>query len=1038
MVPADEPESSRAGTITVADAVTRELEPEGYGAGESTQDEDGADEDFESLLRQVARAPSIETLPSGDEDLASGTILDDCFRIVRPLGRGGMGVVYLADHLQLERQVALKLHSAAAGSSGTSRLLREARTMAKLVHDNVITVYDVGTVDQQVYIAMEYVDGGTVRDWLDEQSRSWREILRVFVAAGRGLAAAHHAGLVHRDFKPDNVLVGRDGRVRVADFGLARAAEGEGGVPLRWRDAARGTPSGIFAAVTTEQGLRLTATGVLVGTPAYMAPEQHEGQAADPRCDQFAFCVSLYEALYGERPFRANTLVELVDRMVGGDPIEPPREHDVPPFVRASLRRGLSRDPAKRFASMEGLLRALEHDPAAARWRRVALVAGAVTVAVGVGVAQRVATRDPCAGGRARLAGVWDAARGASMEQALAERGGSLGAVVGPRVRARLDRYGDDWIEAYRDACEATHRRQVQSEEALDLRMACLDVRRAELAALAEVLAEGDEDVVARADRASLSLSSLSPCAEVEALRRVEPIAAKDRPAADVVRRGLARAKEEIDAGRYAVAQQLADQGLVDAQALGYVSLEAEALYRVAQARNKGSRHREAVEAFEASLEAAVAAGDDRLALSVTVALIYSDGYQRERYEQGERWLRHADAWLQRVGDTGVVAVRRALNGGLMRRKQGRIDESVASMQQALTLIEGLEGERAVDARQVVLAALAVTLAQKGDIEGSIQIHAEALEQAESLYGPMHPSLATELNNFGAAWIQRGDMVRAEQLIRRALEIRQASLRPDHYSVLESQLNLGITLVGLGRLDEALASLRAAQSHAREADPRVRANLQSNLGGVYTELGRYEDAQAHFRRSQAVLREAFPPDDPSLLGVSSSLANVANRRKRYAEAIAYAREGLEAVERSSREGLEGAAGYLRLNLADALFGEGQTEQARQQYERALALMEATLGPEHPHLYSPLIGVAECWLDADLPDRAEPLMRRALALVDRLDAGNRAYTRLLMARVLWAQNLHQDARQMAETARDDPEIDPSKRQEIEQWLQSHPI
>ena len=1006
---------------------------------EDDPDDEPEDDDFDSLLREVARAPSVDALPLGDEELAPGTVLDGCFRIVRRLGRGGMGVVYLADHLQLERKVALKLCSAAAGKTGTSRLLREARTMASLVHDNVVTVYDVGTVDDRVYIAMEFVDGGTVRDWLARRPRTWAEIVRVFVAAGRGLAAAHAAGLVHRDFKPDNVLMGLDGRVRVADFGLARAAGGDDGVRLRWRDGARPTAEGRSVAATTEHGLQLTATGALVGTPAYMAPEQHEGAVADGRSDQFAFCVSLYEGLYGERPFRGKSLAELVTHVVMGEPVVPPRGHEVPTWIRRVLQRGLARDPAQRFPGMDALLRELSRDPAAARRRALGLVAAVGVVVSGVLVAQQVGSGDPCAGGEARIGEVWGPSQGAALQQVLAERGGPVGAAVGPRVRTRLDAHAEVWAAAYREACEATRLRQVQSEQALELRMACLDGRRDELAALVEALGRGDADVAARADQATLSLSSVGPCADVEALRRVEPIAAADREAAEAVRREVAQAKGQLDAGRYADSLARAEQALARARGLGYASLQAQALQRTAEARMKLGEREAASEAYEQALVQAVAAGDDRAALAAAVHLVYADGYQLERFDLGERWLRQADAWRQRLGETGLPLVWRYLYEGLMRREQGRLNDAVQALQRAGREAAALpDDDAARDARLGVVAALAVTLGVRGDVEAALAAHDEALALTEQLYGPAHPRLATELNNAAAIRLRQGDPAGAEALLRRALEIRSSSFGPDHRSVLESSINLAMTLTQQQRLDEATALLQQAERHAEGAEPRLRVELHGILGLVLTEQRRYDDAEAELRRALTVARAAWAPDDPQGMRVLTNLANLANRRERFAEAEQLAREGLAIVADSPREELGLPAGYLQVNLGDALLRQDRHAEARAAYEAALARIEVLLGPEHPHLHGALLGLGESLVRTEQPALAEPILQRALGLVDGVDPPSRGATRFALAQAKWATGDRDGAHALARQALVDYEgAPPHDRDRVEAWLRSHP-
>lgn len=290
----------------------------------------------------------VATLPAAGTTIGRYTVLDK-------VGSGGMGVVYRAHDPSLDRDVAIKLVRPArmrgrAGVKHRARLLREARALAQLQHQNVIRVYDVGEYGEALFFAMEFVQGMDAAQWLKGERPPWSRIVGVYRAAGRGLSAAHTAGLVHRDFKPANIHVGDDHRVRVLDFGLARDAE-----DLRIDSESESPrPAGNGA-----NGNDVTTAGVVVGTPAYMAPEQLSGEPADARSDQYSFCLSLWESLFGVLPFKGNDVRSLGFAKAEGDIQKPPADRAVPPALVALLVRGLSVSPQRRFASMPELLREL-------------------------------------------------------------------------------------------------------------------------------------------------------------------------------------------------------------------------------------------------------------------------------------------------------------------------------------------------------------------------------------------------------------------------------------------------------------------------------------------------------------------------------------------------------------------------------------------------------------------------------------------------------------------------------------------------------
>jgi eukaryotic-like serine/threonine-protein kinase len=292
-----------------------------------------------------------------------------------------MGEVYSARDPELGRKVAIKLMRARPprspvgsgdGAGARARLLREARAMARLCHPNVVAIHDIGAFEDGVFIAMDFVDGVTVSSWLRSAPRPWREVLRVFIEAGRGLCAAHDKELVHHDFKPDNVMIDGDGRVRVMDFGLAREAPAAG---------PHATSPGPASDGTASRPGEKKKIGPVIGTPAYMAAEQFLGDRTDARTDQFGFCVALYEALYGQRPFAGATVLELRHNLFSANVTPEPRRSPIPGALRRALLRGLDPQPACRFPTMRELLRALETAaaPSPRRWRLTLAVACAAS-----------------------------------------------------------------------------------------------------------------------------------------------------------------------------------------------------------------------------------------------------------------------------------------------------------------------------------------------------------------------------------------------------------------------------------------------------------------------------------------------------------------------------------------------------------------------------------------------------------------------------------------------------------------------------------
>jgi eukaryotic-like serine/threonine-protein kinase len=792
----------------------------------------------------------LEGETAGADGLAPGATVGR-YVILNLVGRGGMGEVYAAYDPQLDRKVALKLlheraASEAAARTARERLLREAKAIARLSHPNVVVVHDAGAIDDpihgdRVFLAMEFIEGETVAAWLAATPRAWREIRDVFAAAGEGLAAAHEAGLVHRDFKPQNVMVGRDGSVRVMDFGLASDSsvmEGSDTPPVDY--AAAGV-------VPTSHTVALTATGVLLGTPLYMAPEQFLARATDARTDQFSFCVALYEALYGERPFPSQSFPALLEAVVGGRVREPAQKARVRSFLRKLLLRGLETKPAARYPSMRALLEALRYDPLR---RRRTLAIGAVVALVALIAAagmQRMATRGQrmCGGAGQKLAGIWEPGKHSERREGIHRvflgTGRAFAEETWTHVSKLLDDYSRRWTGMYTDACEATHVRGDQSAEVLDLRMACLEGPRAAMKALTDVLTRTDAAVLVEAVNAAQALPPLERCADVPALRAVVPPPpdTETRERVAVLRGHLAEVKALTDTGQWPAASRKAGPLVEAARAVGYEPLVAEALAAQCWLEIQTGDATTAAKTLEAEIWAALAARRDDLAAEAAAQAMAMAGYFLSRREEADRWEKLAEALQRRLGPGhDRTAAWLYQDRADVRMRRGDYRGALADLGQALLL------KRKVlppDHPDIGLSLLAIAVVQNelGDHGAALVAADKAVDIYQNAYGKESPLIAHPLGDRGESYELLGRYPEAERDLRLAADLSAQWVGADHPWTAYPLTALGKTLILEHHFREATPILERALRIRQKSEPNAElvAETRFALAEARWELG---------------------------------------------------------------------------------------------------------------------------------------------------------------------------------------------------------
>jgi len=760
------------------------------------------------------------------------------YTLLDQVGEGAMGMVFAASDPELERKVAIKLLRPAPGETGSTaagqaRLLREAQAMAKLSDPNVVPIYDTGPFQNGVFLAMELVEGETLRAWITKGVHPWPDVLRLLRQAGLGLSAAHRAGIIHRDFKPSNVLIGKDGRARVGDFGIARSKDAPPPVPLAdvpppTTAPARGpSEAPTLGPETPSTSLThpLTIAGSLMGTPGYMAPEQYRGELATALTDQFAFCVALFEALYGKRPFAGHSLEEASANTLAGRMAPVPKDSKVPAWVHRIVLRGLALAPSERHASMDALLAALGDDPSvkrARRWRLVAAALFATSLIAGTGLWVRHHNQ-LCAGASRQLGNTWDAAASARVRAGLEGTHLRFSASTAQSVVSLLDAYAARWVAAYTEACEATQLRGEQSEQVLDLRMACLSEKRNDLGALAELLAKADAKTAENAVAAALELPPLSRCADITALTQPSALPSDPvrRAQVESVLKDLAHAESQSRLGKFKEVSALLPP-LIDA---ARHSQHAPALARALalQAQTETTLNNPKVEElFQAAFAAAEQAHLHELAAKQMLGLADEVGAHQEHPAVGWTVLHLAQGLQTGAGHSDSNEIEGHVVAGRLASVTGKNELAIQEYGLALELAKKQDRRTQVGR---ILADLGWAQLDKGDVAGARASMVEAMKLREAEFGPDHPALLSSLN----------DLSRLEQV--------------------------------QGNYDEGMAYLRQAEALIDrvfgQKDRRF-CSVTTNMINGYIGWERWADARRQAERAWDVCLDILGPDHPSL------------------------------------------------------------------------------------------------------------------------------------------------------------------------------
>jgi tetratricopeptide (TPR) repeat protein/tRNA A-37 threonylcarbamoyl transferase component Bud32 len=835
------------------------------------------------------------------------------YLILEPVGMGGVGVVYAAYDPRLDRRVALKLlrGSRRRTVEARQRLEREARAMAQLSHPNVITVHDVGEFEDEVFLTMEFAEGGTLKAWAKElpRPRSSEQIercLELYIKAGRGLAAAHEAGLVHRDFKPDNVLLGKSGQVMVTDFGLVRDTEESGAEAA----ALRASLPDLSSSALDE--LQLTRTGSVMGTPAYMSPEQHSGLVVDALSDQFSFCVSLYQALYAERPFSGATLAALALAVTEGEIRQPPKGTRVPERLRKVLLRGLAAAPSDRWPSMDELLDELMRVGLSRGFRAPIWLGATLVATLGLGIAMNVGRDAPkCEGAAGAWGQSWSSTKASEVRGAFEKTGLPFATPSFDRADGLLRGYEKQWKLAFVDNCQATRVRGVQSGRLMDLRTLCLERGRDQVRTVVSMLSEVDEKNLAGVDALLSNLSPVSDCSDKEKLLRSDFQFELDSPMARELRDRLSRAKLLQLGGRFEKSRRESEQALEVAESAAEPILIAESQVALAGVLNAMGKHDEARALLDSALGHALQVGDLGVTAHAWTEMISLVGFSKGLPAQGREYARLALAAYAGDGGEDERGIARAHHGlGLIAYGAGEYDEAEKQFRRVLAVNEnhwGPDHPRTAD----VLNNLGAIAFARDDLDGSEAYHLRCLAIWSEAYSGEHPDIATSHNNLGTIYEARGQADAAIESFEKALGIRLRTLGPDHASVAMSHYNLGVALEGKEDLDAARKELETAFHGfvgAYGPEHRRVAAAETALGRVLVRLG--DETKALPKLDHALTVRAQSEGDPSELAETKyalAMALIASDRTR---AVRLAREAHAAFAESWPEEAAEVLGWV--------------------------------------------------------------------------------------------------------------------------------
>lgn len=867
--------------------------------------------------------------------------------ILQTLGAGSMGVVYTAFDTTLDRKVAIKLlhpDPSQTPDERRNRLIAEAKAMAKLSDPHVVTVYEVGTFDDQVFLAMELVAGTTLTKWLAATGaqRETADVMGVLLRAGRGLAAAHRAGLIHRDFKPDNVLVDDQQRVRVTDFGLARSTL----VDVR-------SPGG-------DRSDDLRHTRSLVGTPAYMAPEQMRGEAIDARADQYSFCVTAYEALTGVPPFDAKGFDDLLEQRSEGKIRPTNASAKIPVALMNTLRRGMDPDPSRRHASMDALLTELARDRSLLRRRASVALLVVATVVAALLIQHRIVSRSSlCESGDTRFASVWNENIAAQLREKFAASKLPYADRASGAVDAAFRAYGRAWSAMYRDSCEATRLRGSQSEALMDRRMSCLNRRLLDVDGAVSVLMSGDAAVIENAQRLALGVGAIDACAE----KRVAEIG--EGPALPIevraeIETSLIKAKNLIGAASYSAAVLPATHALTSARSRGDRWHEAEALLLLGEVTDRGGNPDDGARMLGDAIEAATITRQDDLAARIMAELVRVEGVRRAHPEIASLWERLAIAVVQRLGSPAGLEATVRYASGRSKRASGKYADAQRDLERAADRYRESTGDRSFDLAGV-LNELGIVLRDLGEWESARAQQSNALSIQEELLGPEHPAVATTLRSLADLDWRSGKPFEAIPRLRRALEIQERALGDKHLEFAYTLNQLAnvyasvddfATAIGLYERACSIGARTLADDHPEGAMCRM------NIAAAMVHLGRYDESKKILERSREVLEKHY--------GASHHFLGM----------------------------IEGELGALSLARKDAT-------EALAHFKRALDIDEHAVGVDHRDNADLLVGIAESLVELHRAKEAIPLAERAMDL--RSKGGfpiQQAKPRFTLAKALW--------------------------------------